>query len=422
MSALEAPQSFVTAHGTQLRRNGQPYVVRGANYWQAMNLGASSGTDSDRARVLHDLQTLRASGINMIRILAASEGSQFGREPDRTYPVLMPAPGCYDEAVFEGLDWVLAQLPRLQMTATVSLGNYWSWSGGAAQYVSWATDTRIPYPRQWDQRNTEYTDGSYAGFLAYASRFYADPSIYNATQGWYRGHVRRVVTRRNTVTGTVYADDPSIMAWELMNEPQATGDGERLRAWIHESARFIHALDQRHLVTTGAESKDGHAWYTRMHASPYITLASCHFWALNWGYYNSSDPTDASVDASIREMRAFVGDNARWARGLGKPSVLFEFGLMRDNWGEWGGFAAFDPRAPVTHRDRFFAAVYEEVGRLLGEGVCGAAFWAYAGAARPPPIGDPRATWTGDPPHEPPGWNSIYDADATTLDIIRRSF
>ncbi|KAJ2832002.1 hypothetical protein FBU31_002163, partial [Coemansia sp. 'formosensis'] len=156
-----ASTGFVSAHGTKLFRNGHPHYVSGANYWQAMNLGMATGPSSARARVLDDLATLSSHGVNTVRILAASEGSQYGREPDRMYPALMTAPGVYDMDVFEGLDWFMAQLPRFNMTAVVSLSNYWTWSGGAAQFVSWATDTRIPYPKQWDHLRQVLEGGEY---------------------------------------------------------------------------------------------------------------------------------------------------------------------------------------------------------------------------------------------------------------------
>ncbi|KAJ2717626.1 hypothetical protein H4S00_004185 [Coemansia sp. D1744] len=406
---------FVTAHNTHLERNHHTFVVRGANYWQAMNLGMSSGP-GNRSRVLHDLQQLSSMGINTLRILAASEASQFGQAPDRIRPELTQSPGIYNNDVWEGLDWILAQLPHFNMTACISVGNFWTWSGGAPQYVSWATSTRIPYPVQWDHKHKVFSGGDYDEFLTYTAHFYNNTHA----QKWYRTHIRRVLTRTNSVTNVPYRRDPNIMAWELMNEPQYIRGYElELAKWIDDSARLVHALAPMHLVTSGAESKNGAHAFKLMHASPYVTLASCHFWPLNWGYYNATDPTIHSIQESISKMQVFVRNNAQWTCELNKPTVLFEFGLMRDNWGKWGGpLDAYNPRAPVTHRDMFYQAVYKEVTRHLNNGFAGAAFWAYAGEARPP-TEPTEMTWTGDPPHEPPGWNSIYDMDVSTLRIIQ---
>ncbi|KAJ1824401.1 hypothetical protein LPJ60_000800 [Coemansia sp. RSA 2675] len=332
---------FISAHGTQLVRHGRPHYISGANYWQAMNLGMASGPSSARARVHDDLSHLSSLGVNMVRILAASEGSQYGWQPDRMYPALMTAPGTYDMDVFDGLDWFLAQLPRYNMTAVVSLSNYWTWSGGVAQYVSWATDTRIPYPVQWDHLRQVFAGGEYQAYLDYTNRFYADPQLYNTTQMWLRDHIHRVVTRTNAYTGLEYRDDPSIMAWELMNEPQIIpGDYDAMFRWIDETASFIRALDARHLVTTGAESKNGQQWFSVMHRSEYISLASAHFWPLNWGLYNSTDSTLGSVDFAIQEMRKFVKGVSQWSQELDMPCVLFEYGMMRDQWGSSAGLGA----------------------------------------------------------------------------------
>ncbi|KAJ2718746.1 hypothetical protein GGI07_005611 [Coemansia sp. Benny D115] len=404
--AVHLAPGFVAANGTRLQRSGQEYYISGANYWQAMHLGMEAGASSNRARVLSDLQRLEALGINTLRILASSEGAIAGT--GRIGPPLMPAPGVYDEAVLGGLDWVLAQLPRHNMMAVVSLGNYWTWSGGLAQMVSWATDTSIPYASEWDPVQQRWTAGDYAAFLRYTNQFYTD----SQAQQIYFDNVRRIVGRRNRVTGQLYARDTSILAWELLNEPQRAPGAEDFLA---QAAQTVRALDTHHLVTVGAECKDGAEWFWRMHRDPAVTLASCHFWAANWGLYNATDPTESSLAHATDQMRRFVADTADWARALGLPVALLEYGLGRDAWGTGAGLGAYRPETPVTHRDKYYADVLRAVRQ---SGHVGSAFWAYAGSARPPEGPSREPSWTGDPPHEPAGWNSVFDSDHSTLEII----
>lgn len=50
--------------------------------------------------------------------------------------------------------------------------------------------------------------------------FYKDPII----RSWYQFYVSSLVLRNNTITGVLYRDDPTILAWELINEPSAPAD------------------------------------------------------------------------------------------------------------------------------------------------------------------------------------------------------
>ncbi|KAJ2565389.1 hypothetical protein GGH12_001422 [Coemansia sp. RSA 1822] len=90
---------FITAHNMHLECNHLVYVVRGANYWQAMDLGMATGSTSNRSRVLHDLQHLSLLGINTLRVLTTSEASQFRPAPDCIHPELTQAPGVYNNDV-----------------------------------------------------------------------------------------------------------------------------------------------------------------------------------------------------------------------------------------------------------------------------------------------------------------------------------
>ena len=75
--------------------------------------------------------------------MAASEGPNT--EPYRMVPALMVSPGDYDESVLDGLDFFLAEVGKREMKAVMVLNNYWQWSGGMGQYVSWSEGTSIPY-------------------------------------------------------------------------------------------------------------------------------------------------------------------------------------------------------------------------------------------------------------------------------------
>ena len=84
---------------------------------------------------------------------------------------------------------------------------------------------------------------------------------------------------------------------------------------------------------------------------------------------------------------------------------------------------SFDPRATTYNMDKYYEAVFEEVIQLAKEGKAnGVNFWAWAGDGEPIipgkiwQLGDPL---TGDPPHEPQGWYSVYATDTATHRIIK---
>jgi mannan endo-1,4-beta-mannosidase len=214
-----------------------------------------------------------------------------------------------------------------------------------------------------------------------------------------------VIGRVNTVTGRLYRDDPTIFAWELANEPR-----DYPPEWIDETAGFIKSLDPNHMVTVGSEGTWGGVFKTT-HASPHIDYTTCHIWVENWGKYTAADSTTANLQAAVDFALEYIDVHNTQAVALGKPLVLEEFGLARDAWAPTGGY---DPATPVTYRDTYYQSLFVEVESLMAAqgAIAGDNFWAWAGEARPPSL------WTGDPPHETPGWYSVYDQDASTLAIF----
>lgn len=381
---------FVKVEGGRFTLEGKPHVFVGANFWQGMNL-AVDGPSGDRPRLLRELDRLRDLGVTNLRVMASSEGPNT--EPYRMVPALMTAPGEYDGSVLDGLDFLLAEMGKRGMRAVMVLNNFWQWSGGMAQYVSWHEKSPIPYP------------GDYETFIAYVARFYGYPEC----QDGFRDHIAMVVGRTNPYTGRKYRDDPAVFSWELANEPRRYP-----QSWIDETAAYIHSLDPNHLVTTGSEGAppgEPGQDFAATHRSPGIDYATIHIWPQNWGWYDPKRPATYKAMAEPRAA-AYFRKLADETRALGKPLVLEEFGLARD-WSTKKN--NLDPASTTATKDLYYAALYKLVeGSMAAGGPCqGDNFWAWAGEARP------GMSWVGDPPHEPAGWYSVYDADLSTLALIR---
>jgi len=397
---------FVTVRGTDLRLEGRSYHFVGANYWQAMNL-ASRGPGGDRLQLLRELDQLNACGITNLRIMAASEGPD--REPLRMVPALLQAPGVYNDDLLDGLDFVLKALADRDMKAVMTLANMWHWSGGFGQYVVWAgLAPSIAYPPPMQ-------GGDWDGYQRFAAQFYGSARAVSH----YLDHVTKIVSRVNSYTQQPYRDDPTIMAWQLANEPRPLGNVDSYLAWVATSAQLIKSLDPNHLVSIGSEgdtSDPDHAGteYLRDHSLSEIDYGTAHVWVQNWGWYDPLDP--ATYAPAVDRAKAYIDSHVARTRTLGKPIVFEEFGIARD-------LGSHSPAAPVTVRDQYYAEIFGHIHAHAQAGaVAGSSFWAYGGESRPVP---PFGQWwragdalVADPPHEPQGWYSVYNSDTSTLAVV----
>ncbi len=58
-----------------------------------------------------------------------------------------------------------------------------------------------------------------------------------------------LVSRRNTYNGRLYKEDPTIFAWDILNEPRQTaGDYSTVQKWIDMMASFVKSVDPNHMV------------------------------------------------------------------------------------------------------------------------------------------------------------------------------
>lgn len=400
---------FAWCKGTQLMLGDQPYRIVGANLWYAAWLGADADY-GDRARLVRELDRLQALGINNLRIMAAAEEGPLKHS---IKPGFTRADGSANGALFAGLDFALAEIARRGMTAVLVLSNFWEWSGGLQTLLWRATASYI------DMGDPAHPWPAFADATA---AFYANPDAVAR----YRAHVGALLGRRNGITGTAYAEDTTIMAWQLANEPRPGGSNAAITAaraaylaWIADTAALIRAGASQHLVSLGQEgtmaTNGDVALVAEAHAA--VDYVTAHIWPLNWSWVKGSDLAGTWPEGR-RKVEAYIAGHVSIAEALRKPLVIEEFGFPRD--GE-----AYAPSASTFFREDCYRLIYAAVEASWASGgiIAGSNFWAWNGEARAA-HGDFRfragdAAYMGDPPHEPQGWYGVFDSDAPLQALIR---
>ncbi|WP_445738712.1 glycoside hydrolase 5 family protein [Mariniflexile sp.] len=229
--------SFIKVENGNFIKNDKAYTFIGANYWQGMNLGAPE--NGDQKRLISELDQLQKNGITNLRILAASEGDEDMRYA--IHPALQTGPGEYNEDLWDGLDFLLSEMAKRNMTAVMVMGNFWTWSGGFPQYLKWSGQGTIPFPQD--------EDTSWDDFTNYSKLFYTNETAKKLMEN----HLEKTINRKNSITGARYKNDPTIMAWQLSNEPRGYDVPDAFRAWTQKTAAFIKSLDKNHMVCLGTE-------------------------------------------------------------------------------------------------------------------------------------------------------------------------
>lgn len=403
-AAPGTPSPFVTTDGVAFRLEGKPYRYIGANYWYGPLIASGGAADNEgRKRVRRELDFLVSKGVTNLRVLAGAEGSGMLSGRERVGPPLQPREGVFDEKVFRGLDYLLSEMGKRHMKAVLYLSNNWEWSGGFLQYLNWhgllSADT-MRAKLSWDEQRD------------YVRQFYT-------CQGCKDGYdlqARTIITRVNSFTHRPYAGDPTIMAWELGNEPRPMRPAadDAYRAWVETAAAYIKSIDHHHLVTVGTEglaSTEDMPLFERIHAGRNVDYLTIHIWPKNFGFFQ--DTSIAKNWTNMMDRAAtYIDEHIPVAKRLNKPMVIEEFGLPRD-------LQSFNPQSPTTLRDSFYTFIFT---RCLSEPVlAGCNFWAFGGIARPIPgqvfwkKGD---DWMGDPPGEEQGLNTVFDSDRTTWQRI----
>ncbi|KAM3338245.1 mannan endo-1,4-beta-mannosidase 5-like [Capsicum galapagoense] len=317
---------FVRTRGAHFVLDGSPFLFNGFNSYWLMHVAADP---TQRYKVSEVFKEASAASLSVCRTWAFSDGGDAA---------LQISPGVYDERAFQGLDFVISEARKYGILLILSFVNNYKDFGGRNQYAQWARNAGI--------QNINSEDD-----------FYTHPVL----KEYYKNHVKKIVTRVNTMTGIAYRDDSTIMAWELMNEPRCNADysGKAVNGWVQEMASFVKSLDKKHLLEIGMEGFYGDSIPEKKQVNPgfqvgtdfisshlvkEIDFATIHAYTDQW-------LSGQSDDAQAAFMQRWMTSHWQDSRAiLKKPLVLAEFGK-----------SSKDPGFNQNVRDTFMSLVYRNV-------------------------------------------------------------
>jgi len=197
------------------------------------------------------------------------------------------SPGSYNEEALRGLDIVLALAADRDLRVVLTFADNWKDVDSKKNYMMWS------------------------GYGGWGDEFYYS----DLPKQYFKDHMAYIVNRVNSVNGRTYKDDPTIFAWNLMNEPRSDngwcdqGCMNMIQGWIDEMSGFLKSVDPNHMITVGEEGfygwDSGREWvnpdawngdygswamksgqnFVNNHAGSNIDYAGIHIWVDNWAIY-----------------------------------------------------------------------------------------------------------------------------------------
>eukprot|EP01024_Parvocaulis_polyphysoides_P047235 TRINITY_DN447_c0_g1_i1.p1 TRINITY_DN447_c0_g1~~TRINITY_DN447_c0_g1_i1.p1 ORF type:complete len:420 (-),score=78.55 TRINITY_DN447_c0_g1_i1:1613-2872(-) len=305
-------RGFIRASGTKfVDADCKEYVVNGWNSWEmiegAIGLSPVSLEWMMDKAVEVNMNTFRAFG--------------HGHHPDVMQ--MQYSPGSYNEDALRGLDIVLALAADRDLRVVLTFADNWKDVDSKKNYMMWS------------------------GYGGWGDEFYYS----DLPKQYFKDHMAYIVNRVNSVNGRTYKDDPTIFAWNLINEPRSDngwcdqGCMNMIQGWIDEMSGFLKSVDPNHMITVGEEGfygwDSGREWvnpdawngdygswamksgqnFVNNHAGSNIDYAGIHIWVDNWAIYYEPHSF----------FQQWIQEHANDARSLNKPLVIEEFGKQAWN-------------------------------------------------------------------------------------------
>ncbi|MBN2801506.1 MAG: cellulase family glycosylhydrolase [Deltaproteobacteria bacterium] len=362
--------SFVKSNGENLTLNGKKFFFSGGNSYSMLY----SKEDADK-----QFATAKSLGLNVIR-LWGFWNMEFDKADIDKGKILQPEPMKFSENGWKKLDYVIYLAGKNNIKLIIPLLNNWSEFGGTETYMRWAGIDIPELPESFYKRGEV--------LKKIRPKFWKSKKA----QKLYLNYVKYILNRKNSYTGVLYKNEPSIMIWEVMNEPRygpwsnTKAGSESVRDWISTAADYIKSIDSNHLVATGEEGFLDNS-DTKIKSSVYpfngatgegssfvlnsaiksIDVLGFHMWPFQWSLWGTSDQ-DFGKDmvGEYPDLSKFAEDwvkeHKRIASKLKKPIYLGEFGfqiLRREG-------------SDISDRNKIIESAYQQA---IKNKLSGLAFW-----------------------------------------------
>jgi len=369
---------FVSVVGTRFYRDGKPYYYVGANMWYAPVL-ASEGRGGDRRRLCAELDSLHATGTDLLRF-HLTLWRESGDSLSATLPPLWLESGAPNDTLLDGLDFLMKELEARGMRAVACLTATAHWSSGPGFYDK-------------EEAVSQHLE-----------------------------RIRFLVGRTNRYTQRPYKEDPVLMAWEIGDRPRAVTEAEHPEAFgkfVIRVAGTIKKADGNHLVAVESCGLRGYGLdertYEQIQGHPLVDYATLQFWPWEWDWMDRSRVAEDLPHAFL-QAGSYLEKHVRMAHELDKPLVLDAFSYPRDRF-------FFSHEQTTFCRNEFYTFVLSQIVRSKErqDALAGGFFWNWAGAGRSETMAWEPGCYVGDTPDRPQGLFAVFDCDSTTMQLLRQT-
>ncbi|KAG3019389.1 hypothetical protein JG687_00012429 [Phytophthora cactorum] len=300
LSAHTATAGYVTTSGTNFELDGKPFYVFGTNAYWASEITWSK---ADLATIFN---TMAKNDLSVCRTWGFADLNETGTAPYNVVYQLWENGKATVNTGDNGLgyfDQVVAAAKAAGVKLVVPFVNNWSDYGGIDVYVQ--------------QLGGKYHDD-----------FYTDEKIKAA----YKNFVKTFVKR--------YADEETIMAWQLCNECRCAGSGtlkesgncnaKTLTDWMTEMSSYIKSLDSNHLVASGSEGfmNTDKSVYLYSGPSGVDFDANLAIDSIDYGAYHAYPDSWGVATSEAKSWGVkWIDDHVASGKKAGKPVILEEYGI-----------------------------------------------------------------------------------------------